>query len=167
MTDTAADPVLAAAEQRLADTHAAMQSLTDSLARIERERRRVRPEEWETLFRQMRSAMLELASHPFLAGDVHAEMLLSRMASAADLPDLDRRVDALGEYLAGKLAYNAALRAVRDGKEPDPGVLMPRRFGASAPGAGRVVAQHGPSGSDFDLSGESAAALPRRGILRL
>lgn len=167
MTDTSADPVLAAAEQRLADTQAAIVSLAEAIERIERERRRVRPEDWDTLFRQMRSAMLELASHPFLAGDVHAEMLLSRMAAAADLPELDRQVDALGEYIAGKLAYNAALRAVRDGKEPDPAALMPRRFGATAPGAGRVVAQHGPSGSDFDLSGESAAALPRRGILRL
>lgn len=167
MTDSSADPVLAAAEQRLADTQATIQSLAETMARIERERRRVRPEDWETLFRQLRSAMLELASHPFLAGDVHAEMLLSRLASATDLPDLDRRVDALGEYIAGKLAYNAALRAVRDGKEPDAAALMPRRFGATAPGAGRIVAQHGPSGSDFDLSGESAAALPRRGILRL
>jgi hypothetical protein len=167
VTDTAANPVLAAAEQRLAETQATIQSLTEAMARIERERRRVRPEDWDTLFRQMRSAIQQLMSHPFLDGDTHAEMLMTRMAAAPDLAELDRRVDLLGEYIAGKLAYNAALRAVRDGTEPTAADLIPRRFGASAPGVGRVVAQHGPSGSDFDLNQDGTAVLPLRSTLRL
>lgn len=165
--EPAPDDLMAAADRRLAETEATIAALAETMARIERERRRVRPEDWDTLFRQMRTAVQQLASHPFLAGDTHAEMLLTRMAAAPDLAEFDRRVDALGEYVAGKLAYNAALRAVRDGQEPDTADLIPRRFGASAPGAGRVVAQHGPSGSDFDLNHDGSAALPLRGSLRL
>jgi hypothetical protein len=167
MTDTETDDLMAAANQRLAETDATVAALAEALARIDRDRRRVRPEDWDTLFRQMRTAVQQLAAHPFLAGDAHGEMLLIRIAASPDLAEFDRRVDALGEYVAGKLAFNAALRAVRDGKEPDATALLPRRFGATAPGAGRVVAQNGPSGSDFDLTGEGAMAQPRRGILRL
>lgn len=167
MTEAEADPLMQAANRRLAESEAALAALGEALQRIERERRRVRPEDWETLFRQMKTAIVQLGTHPFVAGDIHAEMLLARMAASADLEELDRRTDALGEYIAGKLAYNAALKAVRQGQDPDPASLIPRRFGATAPGAGRVVAQHGPSGSDFDLSGDGAAIQPRRGILRL
>ncbi len=167
MTDSAPGPAPQDGDRRLAESLATIDALTEALARIDRERRRVRPEDWDTLFRQMRTAVQQLAAHPFLAGDAHAEMLLTRMAASPDLAEFDSRVDDLGEYVAGKLAFNAALRAVRDGKEPDATALVPRRFGATAPGAGRVVAQHGPSGSDFDLTGEGAMAQPRRGILRL
>lgn len=167
MTETGADPLMQAADRRLAESEAALAALAEALQRIDRDRRRVRPEDWDTLFRQMKSAMVQLGTHPFIAGDIHAEILLARMAASADLEELDRRTDVLGEYIAGKLAYNAALRALRDGQEPDPASLIPRRFGATAPGAGRVVAQHGLSGSDFDLSGDGAVPQPRRGILRL
>lgn len=167
MTETALYPMQQDAERRLAESQATLDALAEALARIDRDRRRVRPEDWDTLFRQMRTVLQHLATHPFLAGDAHAEMLLTRIAASPDLAEFDNRVDALGEYVAGKLAFNAALRAVRDGKEPDATALVPRRFGATAPGAGRVVAQHGPSGSDFDLTGEGAVTQPRRGILRL
>lgn len=161
------DPILAAANQRLADVQAIVRDLGEAMARIERERRRVLPSDWDTLFRQMQTLFVELGTHPFLAGDAHAEMLLARMGAASDLEEFDRRVSALGEYVAGKLAYNAALRAVREGREPDPADLIPRSFGASAPGAGRVVAQVGPSGSDFAIASDPAPVEQRRSILRL
>lgn len=167
MTAAEPDPTLAAANRRLAEVEGVVRDLGDAIARIHRERRRVLPSDWDTLFRQIHSLFLDLAAHPFLAGDSHAEMLLARMAASSDLEEFDKRVTDLGDYVAGKLAYNAALKALRDGREPDPGDLIPRRFGASAPGAGRVVAQFGPSGSDFALSDEPAPARARRGILRL
>lgn len=162
-----ADPMTEAADRRLAEVQGIVRDLGDWLARIERERRRVRPSDWDTLFRQMQTLFVELGSHPFLSGDAHAEMLLARMAAASDLDEFDRRTTDLGDYVAGKLAYNAALRAVREGREPDPADLRPRSFGASAPGAGRVVAQFGPSGSDFTIADDPAPTRERRGILRL
>lgn len=163
----ARDPLQEAADRRLAEVEAIVHDLGAAIERIERERRKVRPEDWDTLFRQMRAALEALGTHPFLAGDLHAEMLLSRMTAAADLEEFDKRVDALGDYVAGKLAYNATLKALREGREPDPAELQPRRFGGTAPGAARVVAQFGPSGSDFELTGEPAGPKARRGILRL
>ncbi len=168
MTEAAAKhPLQEAADRRLAEAEGIVRDLGAAIERIERERRRVRPEDWDTLFRQMRDLIVALGTHPFIAGDVHAEMLVARMCGAADLEDFDRRVSDLGEYIAGKLAYNAALKAVREGREPDPAELIPRRFGGSAPNGGRVVAQLGPSGSDFDLTGEAVSPALRRGILRL
>lgn len=154
-------------EAQGADSGAALRDLTDALARIERERQRVRPGDWETLFRQMRAVLEQLVDHPFLRGDLHAEMLLGRLAVASDLADLDRRVDDLGEYVAGKLVFTEALIAAREGRAVEPAALVPRRFGAAQSGAGRVLAQHGPSGSDFALSDEAALTPARRGILRL
>jgi hypothetical protein len=162
-----ADPILAAAQQRLAETQRIVRELGEAMSRIDRERRRVRPEDWDTLLRQIQTLFVELGTHPFLAGDAHAEMLLARMGAASDLEEFDRRVTDLGQYVAGKLAYNAALRALREGREPDPADLIPRSFGASAPGAGRVVAQGGPSGSDFAIASDPAPAEQRRSILRL
>lgn len=159
--------ILAAANARLAESEAIVAELGRSIAAIERERRRVRPGDWDTLFRQMTDVLRQLASHPFIAGDLHAEMLISRLAGAADLPDLDARVDALGEYVAGKLAFQAALKAARDGREPDPADLLPRQFGAQAPGAGRVIAQQGPSGSDFQITGQDTTNTPQRSVFRL
>lgn len=159
--------ILAAAAARLAETEAIVAELGRSIAEIERERRRVRPGDWDTLFRQMRDVLEQLANHPFLAGDLHAEMLLSRLTGAADLADLDARVDALGEYVAGKLAFQAALTAARAGREPDPADLLPRQFGAQAPGAGRVLAQQGPSGSDFLIDGDAKSHAPQRSVFRL
>lgn len=161
------DAILAAANARLAESEAIVAELGRSIAAIERERRRVRPGDWDTLFRQMGDVLHQLASHPFIAGDLHAEMLISRLAGAADLPDLDTRVDALGEYIAGKLAFQAALTAARDGREPDPADLLPRQFGAQAPGAGRVLAQQGPSGSDFAIADKDKAHPPQRSVFRL
>lgn len=159
--------IVSAANARLAEAEGIVAELGRSIAAIERERRRVRPDDWDTLFRQMRDVLVQLSSHPFLAGDLHAEMLLSRLAGAADLPDLDARVDALGEYVAGKLAFQAALKAARDGRAPDPADLLPRQFGGQAPGAGRVLAQHGPSGSDFEISGGDNTLPPQRSVFRL
>lgn len=167
MTQPPADPVMEAAERRLADTQSTLRALSAAMERIDRERRRVRPSDWDTLFRQMHTLFLELARHPFLAGDVHAEMLLARMAAAPDLEEFDKRVSALGDYVGGKLAFNAAIVAAREGREPDPSDLIPRKFGATAPGLGRVVGQFGPSGSDFALSDEAQPERARRGILRL
>ena len=164
---TEADPLTQAADRRLTEVQAIVDDLAVALAAVERERRRVRPSEWDTLFRQIQTLFIELGTHPFLAGDLHAEMLLARMGAASNLEEFDQRVTDLGDYVAGKLAYNAAIRAARDGIEPDPADLLPRRFGASAPGAGRVAAQFGPSGSDFALADDPAPARARRGILRL
>lgn len=161
------DPVLSAANARLAEQERIVRELGEAIARIERERARVRPEDWDTLFRQMAQIMVDLATHPFLAGDVHAETLIERMAVSDDLEIFDKRVTELGEYVAGKLAYHEALRAVREGRMPDPALLVPRTFGATAPGAGRIEAQAGPSGSDFELSGTAEPVAVRRDILRL
>lgn len=161
------DPVMIAAKARLDEAERIVAELGIALARIERERARVRPEDWDTLFRQMARIMTELATHPFLAGDEHAEMLIGRAALSDDLEMFDARISELGEYVAGKLAYHEALKAVREGREPDPALLVPRRFGASAPGAGRAEAQAGPSGSDFEVTGKAEPVVVRREILRL
>jgi hypothetical protein len=159
--------ILSAANSRLAEAEAVVAELGRSIAAIERERRRVRPSDWDTLFRQMGDVLQHLASHPFIAGDLHAEMLIRRLAGAADLPDLDTRVDVLGEYIAGKLAFQAALIAAREGREPDPADLLPRQFGGQAPGAGRALAQQGPSGSDFQITDNDKLPPPQRSVFRL
>ena len=142
-------------------------ALTEVMGRLERERRRVTPEDWATLFRQMQSVLRGIADHPFIAGDLHAEHLIGQLAGASDLAELDRRVDILGEYIAGKIAYNVALKAAHDGIEPDPTELLPRKFGASAPGTAKVMGIGGPSGSDFDVSGDNQTGVPYRGFIRL
>lgn len=144
--------------------------LAKRLARIERERQRVRPEDWQTLFRQMRTLLEQLSRHPFLKGDAEAEARLARMTSAADLEEFDRRVDHLAEYVMGKLAFNAAMK----GEPVDPSQLHPtstvqsRAMGAAA----REAARYGPSGDDFDAPGDGdgdrpAPARPRRTVVRL
>ena len=168
MTDqTQITDQIAQADERMRSTETILRDLGQAMVEVERERRRVRPEDWATLFRQMRDVLQQLLTHPFIAGDAHAEMLATRMLAASDMVEFDTRLDRFGEYIAGKLAYNAALAAIREGREPDPASLIPRKFGASAPGAGRVVGRHGPSGSDFEIAGGGETVQPRRGILRL
>jgi hypothetical protein len=138
-------------------TEATIAALGRRLAELDRERQRVRPEDWTTLFRQMRVLLEQLAAHPFLRGDAEAEARLTRMMRASDLEAFDRGVDHLADYVAGKLAFNAAIR----GKAVDPSALHPtssvqtRATGMAA----RASAQHGPSGDDFAI-GDAAAPEP-------
>lgn len=175
MSDTSPNPPPSEPDPS-ASTEATLAALGKRLAAIDRERQRIRPEDWQTLFRQMRTLLDQLATHPFLRGDAEAELRLKRMMRAADMDEFDRRVDHLAAYVAGKLAYNAAIR----GKEVDPSVLHPGSTPqARATGmAARASAQHGPSGDDFLIQPDAAPDTqggedqpdpprPRRSVLRL
>lgn len=151
-------------------TQAALADMARRIATIERERRRIRPEDWKTLFRQIRTLAQELIAHPFLKGDLEAEQRLDRMLTSADLEEFDRRVDDLGEYVRGKVAFNAAMDALERG-DTAAAAAAPPPVARPAPGASavsRMAAAHGPSGSDFDLGGPAGGDAPRRrGVLRL
>lgn len=138
------------------------------LAEIERERRRIRPEDWDTLFRQIATMMQQLAAHPFIRGDLEAETRLEAMLGAPDMEAFDQATDRLAEYVEGKLAFNAALKALEEGG-PMPELPRLRSAGQATGQAVRAAASHGPSGSDFDLGDGADAPQPlgRRGVLRL
>ena len=153
------------------DTQAMLAAMARRIVALERERKRIRREDWETLFRQIRTLAGELIAHPFLKGDLEAEARLDRMLLSADLEEFDRRVDDLDEYVRGKLAFNAAMAALERGDTaaaeaaaPPPPPPRARPDG----GLSRMVAAQGPSGSDFDLGGPAGGDAPRRrGVIRL
>jgi hypothetical protein len=167
----------------LVETEAVIATLGRRLQEIERVRQMVRPEDWQTMFRQMGDVLGQLAAHPFLRGDAEAETRLTKMMRASDLEEFDRGVDHLADYVAGKLAFNAALK----GKPVDPSALHPTSTAQSrATGMpARASAAHGPSGDDFmvdapdvadeqtsdtgrDTGGETTVPdRPRRSVLRL
>lgn len=152
------------------ETRAILAATARRIANLERERKRIRPEDWQTLFRQIRTLAGELVAHPFLKGDLEAEVRLDRMLLSADLEEFDRRVDDLAEYVRGKLAFNAAMEALERGDiaaatAPPPPAPPPPRPDA---GLARMVGAQGPSGSDFDLGGPAGGDAPRRrGVIRL
>lgn len=149
------------------ETQTVVDKLASRIAAIERERKQIRREDWNTLFRQIRTVASELIAHPFVKGDLEAEMRIARMLAAGDLEDFALRVAHLEEYVLGKLAFNRAVAALENGEAaPDRPAPMP-----VAPVASenlRRVTAHGPSGSDFALTpGDAPSSSPRRGILRL
>lgn len=153
------------------ETQAILAATARRIATIERERKRIRPEDWQTLFRQLRTLAGELVAHPFLKGDLEAEVRLDRMLLSADLEEFDRRVDELAEYVRGKLAFNAAMDALERGDTAALEAAMPpptpRPAGPDS-GLTRLAAAQGPSGSDFDLGGPAGGNAPRRrGVIRL
>lgn len=155
----------------------ALRQISDALRRIERERKRVRPEDWATLFRQTERVLSDLVDHPFVKGDREAEIRLANVIYSVDLEDMDRQVDRLAEYLIGKLEFNMKMREQDSGKKDNrvPRYVAPA---SSTTEATRAQARHGPSGSDFDLTppstsdpgkgGNDTSKPPsRRSVLRL
>lgn len=144
----------------------AMRAIQDCLARIERERARVRPEDWATLFRQMQTLLLQLATHPFVKGDMEAELLVERILRSEDLDQVDQRTDEFADYALRKLSYIAMLKAAQDGAPVDaPQHVKPRNTTTEVT---RAAAAAGPSGDDFPLgSTETGDPRPRRSLLRL
>lgn len=156
-------------EDDLSDAKAAeraMRAVQDGLARIARERARVRPEDWATLFRQMQTLLLRLATHDFVKGDMQAELLIERILRSEDLVQVDARVDDFAEYATRKLDYVLAIKAARDGQ-----LVEERRHVAprnSASDLTRAEAAGGPSGDDFSVAGQDGTTdRPRRSLLRL
>lgn len=150
---------------------AAAEALAERIARIERERRKVSREDWETLFRQISTLCRQLSESSFIRGDLEAENRLHAMMRAADLEDFDRRVDHLAEYVEAKLTHLAMLKANETGATPEEVPRLASR-GLAAPGLTRMQSAAGPSGSDFilDRDDDDAAGKrtpPRRGVLRL
>ena len=155
----------------------ALRQVSDALRRIERERKRVRPEDWATLFRQTERVLSDLVDHPFVKGDREAEIRLANIIYSADLEDMDRNVDRLAEYLIGKLEFNIKMRN-RDAGQKDeraPRYVAPA---STTTEATRAQARHGPSGSDFDiappsdcdagvLNKDTSKPPVRRSVLRL
>lgn len=151
------------------DAVRAARAILKGLHTIERERRRIRSEDWKTLFRQLSTTLTELAQHPFVIGDTQAEMLISRLIKSNDLEELDKCVDDFADYAVNKLRYNAQLKAVREGKDPldVPLITAPP---SSQSHVTRVQATQGPSGADFALVGETeqeADLADRRSVFRL
>lgn len=144
----------------------AMRAIQEGLARIERERAKVRPEDWATLYRQMQSVLLQMANHPFVQGDMEAELLLERILRSENLDEVDARTDDFAQYAMRKLDYIAMLRAAQDGKTvPAQRHIAPRNTSTEVT---RAAAASGPSGDDFGVGGADAAAdRPRRSLLRL
>ncbi|WP_163850673.1 hypothetical protein [Pseudooceanicola aestuarii] len=139
-------------EANLRETEAQINQLGRRLADAERERNRTRPEDWQTLFRQVATLATRLAEHPFIRGDAEAEQRVARMLRAPDLEIFDLRTDALAEYISGKLAFHAAMKAAAEGKaQPDPDRPRLRQSAPSSSEATRMAAAFGPSGSDFAL----------------
>lgn len=156
-----------AGDQRPEPTAAeqAMRAVEAGLERIARERARVRPEDWATLFRQMQAILLQLATHPFVQGDIEAELLIERILRSEDLEQVDARTDDFADYAMRKLSYIAALRAAREGKTVDAHQhVAPRNTSSEVT---RAEAAAGPSGDDFMAGGEDAKDRPRRSLLRL
>lgn len=151
------------------DADRASQALLKGLERIARERARVRAEDWQTLFRQLRTILIQLATHPFVVGDMQAELLIERLIESDDLEEFDVRVDDFASYAVAKLEYNAALRAAANGEhvEDVPTFVAPQN---STTEVTRAAAVNGPSGSDFVFDEESDAdsePVARRSVLRL
>lgn len=144
----------------------AMREIEAGLDRIARERARVRPEDWATLFRQMQTILMQLATHPFVQGDMQAELLVERILRSEDLEQVDARTDEFAEYAMRKLNYIAALKAARDGKAiVAEQHVAPRNTSSDVT---RAEAAAGPSGDDFVGRGEDAeTSPPRRSLLRL
>lgn len=144
----------------------AMRAIEDGLVRIARERARVRPEDWATLFRQMQTLLHQLATHRFVKGDMEAELLIERILRSEDLEQVDARFDDFAEYALRKLEYIHALRAAREGGEAEAPRHLALRNSASE--VTRAEAAGGPSGDDFAVGGrETAPERPRRSLLRL
>lgn len=160
---------MAQAQEDRSDATAAQRALReieDGLARIARERARVRPEDWATLFRQLQTLLLHLATHDFVKGDMQAELLIERILRSEDLDQVDARTDDFAEYAMRKLAYIAALRAAKDGAPVEAPVhFAPRNMSSDVT---RAEAAAGPSGDDFMTKTEDLTAeKPRRSLLRL
>lgn len=145
---------------------AAMRDVEEGLQRIARERAKVRAEDWATLFRQMQSVLLQLGTHPFVVGDIEAELLIERILRSETLEDVDSRTDDLAEYVLRKAQYAAELRAAMEGRPAE--VLQhvaPRNTSSEVT---RAAAAAGPSGDDFIAGGDDTATVrPRRSVLRL
>jgi hypothetical protein len=144
----------------------ALRQIEDGLARIARERARVRPEDWATLFRQIGTVLRQLATHPFVIGDMEAELLIDRVLRSETMAAVDERTDDLIDYVLRKADYVAALRAARDGQPFDlPRHVAPRNTSSEV---SRAEAAAGPSGDDF-LPGKAGSDQdrPRRSLLRL
>ena len=144
----------------------AMRSITEGLERIARERAKVRPEDWATLFRQLQTVLLELAKHPFVQGDIQAELLVERILRSSNLEEVDERTDDFADYAMRKLQYIAELKAAMEGRPVEAPKHVALRNTSSE--VTRAAAAGGPSGDDFLIGGEQGAAdRPRRSLLRL
>jgi hypothetical protein len=149
----------------------AMRSITEGLERIARERAKVRPEDWATLFRQLQAVLLQLSTHPFVKGDMQAELLVERILRSETLEQVDERTDDLAEYAMKKVEYIAALKAIAEGRpvegRPGDGTRHIALRNTSSE-VTRAAAAGGPSGDDFVVGGQDAAEnRPRRSLLRL
>jgi hypothetical protein len=144
----------------------AMRQIEEGLERIARERAKVRPEDWATLYRQLQTMLHTLVKHPFVVGDMQAELLVERILRSEDLVEVDARTDDLAEYMLRKAEYMAALKAAKEGVP----VEAPRHVALrnTSSEVTRAEAAAGPSGDDFGVGGaETAADRPRRSLLRL
>jgi hypothetical protein len=144
----------------------AMRSITVGLERIARERARVRPEDWATLFRQLKAVLLQLALHPFVKGDMQAELLVERILRSETLEEVDERVDDFADYAMRKQNYIAALKAVAEGRPVEGQRHVALRNTSSE--VTRAASASGPSGDDFAIGDQGGAAdRSRRSLLRL
>lgn len=135
--------------------------LDAALARLERASAQRKALDWDTLFRQLADAMTRLCEHPFIRGDMEAELRLEAVLRASDLEMMDQRMDHLVSYVTGKIAFTLAARGEDAGAE-----MRPIHSGPPDGTNTRRVAAGGPSGDDFNLS-EAEDAPPLRGVLRL
>ena len=144
----------------------AMWQIEAGLDRIARERAKVRPEDWATLFRQMQTILRQLVAHPFVKGDREAELLVERILRSENLDEVDARTDVFAEYAMRKLDYIAMLRAAQDGKPVDTQRhVAPRNTSSEVT---RAEAAAGPSGDDFGPGRDDTTSdRPRRSLLRL
>ncbi len=106
----------------------AMRQIEAGLDRIARERAKVRPEDWATLFRQMQTILRQLVTHPFVKGDMEAELLVERILRSENLDEVDARTDIFAEYAMRKLDYIGMLRAAQDGKPVDTQPCGPAKY---------------------------------------
>jgi hypothetical protein len=143
----------------------AMRQIEDGLVRIARERAKVRPEDWATLFRQMQALLQQLVTHSFVVGDMQAELLVERILRSETLEEVDARTDDLAEYVLRKAQYVAALKAAKDGVSVDAPQHVALRNTSSE--VTRAEAAAGPSGDDFGIGGTATPDRPRRSLLRL
>lgn len=160
------NPVNEPQDNALEVTEKTIADLGEALYVMNRERTRVRSEDWKTLFRQLQTMVTELVQHPFMKGDAEAEVRIDAILLASNFEELDEKVDRLAEYVAGKLAYNAAL----EGKEPDSDAAgQPALRTQTRPGseAARLAVAQGPSGSDFEIDTRDDPTAKRRSVLRL
>lgn len=142
---------------------------------------RISEAEWDRVFKDMQSLLLQLAQNPFVDGDQEALQRLDRVLASRDLEDMNSRIDYFADYIAAKLSYNAQLRETEtadtaDGEldeqasVPPPPVRFQSGIAARAP-VSPV------SGSDFEVgegdtpgdksSDERPTGKKRRNVLRL